>query len=108
MSDQKLLCEMGCRIAERRKKMGLSQEELAEKADVSAQMLSTAERGTKALRPENLLKLSKALEVSADYLLTGDINQYDFDIITNKISHLSPEKIRIIERIIDECVELSK
>ena len=53
----KLLAEMGKRIAERRKTLRLSQDELAEKADVTPQMLSTAERGTKAIRPENLLKI---------------------------------------------------
>ena len=68
-----LLKDMGKRISERRKDMKLSQEELAELAEVSPQLLSTAERGTKALRPENLLKISTALGVSVDYLLTGEI-----------------------------------
>lgn len=108
MGDLKLLCEMGSRIAERRKNMALSQEELAEKADVSPQLLSTAERGTKALRPENLLKISKALGVSTDYLLTGATNRHDLDSITEKLSHLSPQKLRAIERIVNECIELSK
>lgn len=98
--------EMGKRILQRRKKLGLSQEELAELADVSSQLMSTAERGAKAIRPENLLKISKALGVSADYLLTGEIIDKDLSIIADKINKLSAEQIRTIEKIIDECIKL--
>ena len=108
MGDPKLLQEMGVRIADRRRFIALSQEELAEKADVSPQLLSTAERGTKALRPENLLKISKALGISVDYLLTGTTNQHDLGFISEKLSKLSSEKLRVIERIIIDCIELSK
>lgn len=101
-----LIIEMGKRISERRKNMNLSQEELAELAEVSPQLLSTAERGTKALRPENLLKISKALGVSADYLLTGEIIEKDLDVISTKLKNASSTQIRSIEKIIDECVKL--
>ena len=97
---------MGRRISERRKDMKLSQEELAESAEVTPQLLSTAERGTKALRPENLLKISKALGVSVDYLLTGEIVDKDLSIIANKLKNASSTQIRSIEKIIDECINL--
>ena len=42
-----------------RKEAKLSQEELAEKADLTPQFVSYAESGKRAMRPENLLKLSK-------------------------------------------------
>lgn len=103
---EKFHIEMGRRIMQRRKQMNLSQEELSELADVSPQLMSTAERGAKAIRPENLLKISKALGVSADYLLSGEITDRDFDDISAKLKNLSPEHIRRIERIIDECIGL--
>lgn len=103
---ENLHIEMGKRIMQQRKLMNLSQEELSEIADVSPQLLSTAERGAKAIRPENLLKISKALSVSADYLLTGDIIDKDLKYISDKLSLLSSEQIKSIERIIDECVAL--
>ena len=62
------LKEIGQRILERRKKLGMTQEALAEKGDVTAQFVSYAEAGKRAMRPENLLKIATALEVSADYL----------------------------------------
>lgn len=105
-SNDFLLKDMGNRISERRKDMRLSQEELAESAEVSPQLLSTAERGTKALRPENLLKISTALGVSVDYLLTGEIIDKDLSIISNKLKNASSTQVRSIEKIIDECINL--
>ncbi len=101
-----LLRDMGKRISERRKDMKLSQEELAELAEVSPQLLSTAERGTKALRPENLLKISTALGVSVDYILTGEIIDKDLSIISDKLKNASSTQLRSIEKIIDECIKL--
>ncbi len=98
--------DMGKRITECRKTLGLSQEELAELADVSPQLMSTAERGTKAIRPENLLKISKALGVSADYLLTGEYIEKDYDLLSEKLKSLSTKQILSIEKIISECVKL--
>lgn len=73
MADNDLyLKEIGQRITERRKQLGLTQEALAEKGELTTQFVSYAEAGKRAMRPENLLKLSSALNVSADYLLTGD------------------------------------
>ena len=100
------LVESGNRITERRKGLGWTQEELAEKADLTPQFVSYAESGKRAMRPENLLKLSKALNVSADYLLTGDIVEKDMLILSDKMKNLTPSQVRIIENIIDECNEL--
>lgn len=100
------LSEVGGRITDRRKSLGWTQEELAEKADLTPQFVSYAESGKRAMRPENLLKLSKALNVSADYLLTGDIVDKDMLILSDKMKNLTPSQVRIIENIIDECNEL--
>ncbi|MCD7722331.1 MAG: helix-turn-helix transcriptional regulator [Clostridiales bacterium] len=97
---------MGKRIFERRKYLNLSQEKLAEMANVSPQLLSTAERGTKALRPDNLLKISRALGVSTDFLLTGEITGSDLSKINQKLSGASAQQIRTIEKIIDSCLSL--
>lgn len=100
------LIEIGNRIAERRKQMGLTQEALAEKGDMTTQFVSYAEAGKRAMRPENLLKLSSALNVSADYLLTGKIVDKDLLILSDKMRSLTPSQLRIIENVIDECNKL--
>ena len=91
MADKELkLVEIGNRIAERRKQLGLTQEALADKGDMTTQFVSYAEAGKRAMRPENLLKISSALEVSADYLLTGEIIDKDLLILSDKLRSLSP------------------
>lgn len=105
-ADEINLIEIGKRITERRKKLGMTQETLAEKGDLTPQFVSYAESGKRAMRPENVIKLAKALEVSADYLLTGDIVDKDMLILSDKMRTLSPEMLRIVENIIDECRKL--
>ena len=104
MSDNELcLQEIGKRIMDRRKKLGLTQEALAEKGDMTTQFISYAESGKRAMRPENLLKISSALGVSADYILTGDVVDKDYLLLSEKMKKLTPSQLRLIENIIDEC-----
>lgn len=97
------LQEVGQRIIERRRKLGITQEALAEISDVTTQFVSYAESGKRAMRPENLLKIANALGVSTDYLLTGDIVDKDLLLLSEKLRKLTPSQLRIIENIIDEC-----
>lgn len=105
-ADEINLIEIGKRITERRKKLGMTQETLAEKGDLTPQFVSYAESGKRAMRPENVIKLAKALEVSADYLLTGDIVDKDMLILSEKLRNLSPEMLHIVENMIDEIRKL--
>lgn len=107
MSNNELcLQEIGKRIMDRRKKLGLTQEALAEKGEVTTQFVSYSESGKRAMRPENLLKISSDLEVSADYLLTGEIIDKDLLILSDKLRRLTPSQVRTVEAIIDECNNL--
>ena len=102
---QHLLTDMGLRIQELRKQMDLTQEALAERAGMTSQTISTAELGKKALRPENIVKLSRALGVSTDYLLTGCRNARDYTIIDGKLKEVSPQEYDRIMRMIDIMLE---
>ena len=99
-----LLKSIGSRLTARRKQLRLTQEELAERADMTTQTVSTAETGRKALRPANIVKLCKALEISADYLLFGETSDGDISILSSKMSPLSPEQYRHLEDIIDSFI----
>ena len=55
-----------------RKEKGMTQEELAEKLNVSRQAISRWEMGTALPDTENVLQLSKLYGVSTDYLLHDD------------------------------------
>lgn len=107
MLDVKLcLKETGQRIMDRRKKLGLTQEQLAEKCELTTQAVSYFESGKRAMRPENLMKIATGLGVSTDYLLTGDIIDKDKMLLSDKLNKLSPAEVRIVENIIDECINL--
>ena len=60
------------KIIKHRKSNGWSQEDLAEKLNVSRQAISRWENGTALPDAQNLLQISKLFGVSADYLLNDD------------------------------------
>ena len=99
-----LLNDMGERLSKRRKQLGLTQEQLAEKAKTTTQTISTAETGRKALRPENILKLCDALDISIDYLFRGKFTDNDFVFLSTKISQLTPEQYQYLETITDSFI----
>ena len=87
MGDDKLLKEMGARINARRRELKMTQETLAEKMDVSVQMISNLELGKKAIRPENIIKLC---ENKPDYKKLYDYN----DKLENKVKKICKEIYR--------------
>ena len=101
MSDDTLLKEMGERIYRRRKSLKLTQEELAEKLGVSTQMISNLELGKKAVRPENLAKLSVALNVSSDYVLFGRDKSSPAESLFEQLLTLSAEELNIITSMVN-------
>lgn len=101
------LNEVGQRIMDRRKKLGMTQEELADRSELTTQFVSYAESGKRASRPENLMRIASVLGVSTDYLLTGDIIDKDQLLLSEKLEKLTAGEVRIIESIIDECIALN-
>ncbi|MBR2627044.1 MAG: helix-turn-helix transcriptional regulator [Peptococcaceae bacterium] len=60
-----------------RKKEGMSQEQLAEKLNVSRQAISRWESGSALPDANNIRQLSRVFAVSADYLLNDDVDEYE-------------------------------
>ena len=90
------------KLLQLRKREGYSQEELANKLDVSRQAISRWEMGTAIPDSLNLLHISKLFEVSTDYLLNDDYES-DNDLPKvkdkNKILQLNLSKIAIIAQV---------
>jgi len=63
--------QIGTHVRARRNALGLSQTDLARELSVSHQHVSRIELGDATPSLEMLLKLSRKLGVSTDYLLTG-------------------------------------
>lgn len=97
------LKEIGKRISKRRRQMSMTQEQLAEKMNVSVQMVSNLERGNKAVKIENLIKISGILEISTDYILTGSGGKGESGL-DGKLRLLSERDRKMIEIMIDYCL----
>lgn len=100
------LISMGKRMKQQRKAKKITQYQLAELMDVTPQMISSAELGQKAIRPENLAKMAKILDVSADYLLTGEFSDTDIRRLRDKLSVFGYEQLQPVEQILDACIQL--
>ena len=103
-----LLKEMGKRIHDRRKQLHMTQENLAELANITPQTVSTAELGQKAMRPDTIIKISAALKISTDYLLLGKVTAEDKLLLSPKVSELTPSQYRHLEDIIGSFVDAVK
>lgn len=99
--DKMILLKIGQRIQQCRKSHGLTQEALAERMGVSIQMISNLERGKKAIRIDNLIRLCEILQVSSDYLLTGREGQKETQELQLKIKKLPSRERAAIELMID-------
>ncbi|WP_375512797.1 helix-turn-helix domain-containing protein [uncultured Nostoc sp.] len=66
-----ILDKFGKRVRDERLQRGLSQEELAEKAELHRTYIGMIERGEKNITLINIEKIAKALVISVDELLKG-------------------------------------
>lgn len=72
MKDRELILKLSDKIYTLRKKEGMSQEQLAEKLEVSRQAVSKWEIGSAAPELENVVALAKLFAVTTDWLLMDD------------------------------------
>ncbi len=70
-AEQAFLVTLGDRVVERRRELGLSQEQLGERAGLHRTYIGAVERGTTNLGVANLGYLAHALDTDAGGLLEG-------------------------------------
>ena len=91
------------KLVKLRKTNGWSQEDLAEKLNVSRQSISRWESGTSQPDASNVLNLSKLFGVTADYLLNDEFDS-DFDVpVVRQTKSDAKDKIN---KVIALCVGL--
>ncbi len=101
MDKPQFLIDMGARIVKRRKELGITQEQLAEKIGVSIQSISCIENGRKSIKPENLSKICETLDISADYILRGKKSYKELEGILKKFESMSEYDYKMVENIVD-------
>lgn len=101
------LGEVGKRIMEQRKRMELTQKELAEKIGHTTQYVSYMETGKRTINWENIVRMASVFGVSVDYILTGNVVDKDRLLLAEKLEKLTATEMRMVEGIIDECIALN-
>lgn len=89
------LKESGLRIKKLRKKNELTQEQLANKLNISTSNLGKLERGLQGLSIDLLIEISIFFDVSLDYILLGR------ELQTNKLK-------RQIHTMLEQLIELEQ
>lgn len=72
---------LGIRIREERKRLSLTQAELAEAIDISDTYMGAIERGERSLTLDTLVKLVNRLGVTVDYMLSDSVSDNDSNIM---------------------------
>jgi len=81
----------GERLRRQRNSLGLTQEYVAERLDISLRYYQMLEQGNKGASIETLAKISKTLSVSMDYLLFGETT-YPSSFLDAAMAKLTPEQ----------------
>lgn len=102
MDKTKSLCiEIGQRIYQRRKELGITQDKLAELTDTTPQAISNYERGERELRVSTIIQIANVLNISIDYLLTGVHTSFE-----SLYEDMPVKDSLIIKEIVERCIKL--
>lgn len=102
---------IGKRIKQCRERIGLTQEQFAEKTGLTTNYISTVERGASFPRCEKLILILNGLEVSADAIfcdvLTHSTN-YKAAALSEELATLSPEAQKRILQTLELMIQQEK
>ena len=96
--------KIGEQVKTARENAKFTQEQLAEKLEVSPQYISDLERGLVGISVQTLKNLCATLCVKSDRILFGETDNSNA-IILERFKSLSKEQIIILSEIIDKYIE---
>ena len=99
---------IGSRIKQARLAKNMTQEDLADKIDISVAFLSRVERGNSHINLKRLNQICGLLDVSEGYLLNGassSSENYLDKEFTDLIKSVSPEKQKLIYNVAKTIAE---
>jgi len=104
--------QVGRRLKESRQKLGLTQEQLAERAGLHYSYIGQVERGDKNPSLKTLYRLAGALNVGIDYLLEEDGDYHDHtstDLLLRELIFLLKDRpeddVRLVLRVASTMIE---
>lgn len=102
---------IGKRMKEVREKLGITQEELAERTGLTPNYISTVERGAAFPRCEKLILLLNGLETSADAVFCDVLTHstsFKASQLSDELTTLSPEAQKRILQIVELMIRQEK
>jgi len=98
--------QIGKRIANRRKKLGLKQYEVEEAANLSYKYLSNIERGVSIPSTESIMRIAMVLDTTPDTFLVGTARPTDdsWRGVAQRLRSLSPKQLKLVNALIDAVV----
>lgn len=99
---KELNIQIGERCRKARETAGYTQEQLAERIDISTQFLSDAERGVTGMSVSTIIKLCQVLNISTDFLLLGQNGSENGEnplSLYTRIQRLSPQEQELVEAV---------
>lgn len=99
--------DIGLRVRTLREANDYTRDAFAEKIDISTKFLYEIEMGKKGFSAETLFRISKALCVSNDYLLTGNEIQKVPEKIVDILEGFTPNQLARVHEILKTMQELT-
>ncbi len=98
---------IGYRIMELRLDRGYSRERLAERAGISSKFLFEIERNGRGFSANTLINLADSLDVSADYIMTGQGSTKFDEGIAETLEKFEPSILEKIEDLLKIAYEIA-
>ncbi len=95
------LKEIGGRLREKRTELGLTREKMSELADIGAGYYGQLEVGTSQMSIDTLIKLSKSMNVTMEYLIFGE-KEYESDVsgIEKLLENRTERELKLCEEVL--------
>lgn len=99
--EKQQLIEIGQRLRQRRQELGLTREKMSELADIGTGYYGQLEVGTSQMSIDTLIKLSRSMHLSMEYILFGDGEKPgDPSAMIDLLRRCTPRELKLAEEVL--------
>lgn len=103
--DHDLIVNFGKNIQVARRMAEMTQEKLAELSGISTTYLGSIETGRCGITLTNLRNISRALSISTDLLIFGEVPENDVEFLEEQLRNVSPEAFPAVKEVVEVQVK---
>lgn len=99
--EKQQLIEIGQRLRQRRQELGLTREKMSELADIGIGYYGQPEVGTSQMSIDTLIKLSRSMHLSMEYILFGEGEKPgDPSAMIDLLQRCTPRELKLAEEVL--------